>query len=164
MRILWIVAAVGLSAAGCKHEESATATTTSGLAQAGDDFARAYDAVKRGVDNTATAGKYALRDVGNGIVQVTDSSKGYAEKGAGKVEDAWITTKITSKYAMDKQVKLGDLKVTSDRGVVRIVGIVDEPREAERAIRLALETDGVEAVDSNIQYRNQALPSPKTPY
>jgi osmotically-inducible protein OsmY len=164
MRIGWIVAAVAtLGLAGCKHtDESASARAEYG--QAKDDFSLAYDSVKRGAENTATAGKYALRDVGQGIVEVTDSTKASFDKAGGTVEDAWIKTKIESKYAMDKQVKMSDLKISSDHGTVRIVGLVDDPKEAERAIQLALDTDGVKAVDSNIQYKRAATPSPKTPY
>jgi hypothetical protein len=42
--------------------------------------------------------------------------------------------------------------------VVRLSGIVDSPQSAERAIDRALDTKGVVAVDSNLQYPTESMP------
>jgi osmotically-inducible protein OsmY len=152
MRMGWMVAVAALGAFGCGHSESTTARAGYEQ-QAKNDFEDAYDAVKRGFESSATAGKYALRSAGQGVVEVTDATKAGARGAAGGAKDAWIKSKIESKFAMNKEVKASNLDVSSDNGVVRLSGTVDNPREAERAVELALDTDGVQAVKSNLHYR-----------
>jgi osmotically-inducible protein OsmY len=149
MRTLWIVAGA-LVAIGCSHEERTTGTTA--MSEAKGDFASAYDAVKSGTERTATAGKYALKDAGQGVVRVTDKSKEALGKSGEWAEDNWITTKIKSKYAVDKDVKMTRVHVDTDHGVVRLSGVVESPFQAQKAIQDALEIKGVVAVDSNLQY------------
>jgi osmotically-inducible protein OsmY len=85
-------------------------------------------------------------------VRVTDKSKHALHDTAGAVEDGWITTKIKGEYAADEQVKARQIAVTTEHGVVRLSGKVDSEAEAKRAITVALETKGVVAVDSDLQY------------
>jgi osmotically-inducible protein OsmY len=120
--------------------------------RAKEDFAKAYGAVKSGTQKTATAGKYAMQDLGKGLVRVTDQSKQALHGTANAVEDGWITTKIKGEYAADEQVKARQITVTTERGVVHLAGKVESEAEAKRAITLALETKGVLAVDSDLQY------------
>ena len=156
-RLGWIVTAALLGAAGCSHEAASERSTASGYEQAQSDFASAYDAVKSGARQTATAGKLAFRGVGAGAVQVTDQSKEALAKTGNKVEDAWITTKVKSELATTKGVKSGDVHVDTDSGVVRLSGTVRTPDEAQRAIETALTVKGVDAVDSQLQYPTERV-------
>ena len=156
-RLGWIVTAALLGAAGCSHEAASERSTASGYQQAQGDFAAAYDAVKSGARQTATAGKLAFRGVGAGAVQVTDQSKEALAKTGNKVEDAWITTKVKSELATTKGVKSGDVHVDTDSGVVRLSGTVRSPDEAQRAIETALTVKGVDAVDSQLQYPTERV-------
>lgn len=156
-RLGWIVTAALLGAAGCSHEAASERSTASGYEQAQSDFAAAYDAVKSGARQTATAGRLAFRGVGAGAVQVTDQSKEALAKTGNKVEDAWITTKVKSELATTKGVKSGDVHVDTDSGVVRLSGTVRSPDEAQRAIETALTVKGVDAVDSQLQYPTERV-------
>jgi len=159
-RIVWAVTGVLLLPFGCSHQEATAQSQSSSSAwqQAKGDFASAYGAVKSGVERSATAGKYALKDVGNGVVRVTDQSKRAIYKGGEAVSDGWITTKLESKYAVDKDVKMSNVGVETNGGVVRLTGNVDNAREAKRAIDMALDTKGVVAVDSDLQYPTRRQP------
>ena len=151
----WMMAAGAVAAlVGCGHSESTEqARADSSWEQAKDSFANAYDSVKSGVKDTAAAGKYAIEGAGNGVVRVTDQSKQAVAREKDVVADSWITTKVKTKLAFDKEVKPAHLNVESERGVVHLYGVVDIPAIAERAIQLALDTDGVKAVDAQLQYR-----------
>lgn len=145
MRTGWMVALV-LGAFGCSHSGPAVSD-----GRATDEFATAYVAIKDGARSSATAGKYAFRGVGEGAVQVTDETKAALERGGERVEDAWVKTKVESKLARDEQIRLSHLRVDVEGGVVRLDGTVTDPLVAERAIRLALETKGVTAVDARLK-------------
>jgi osmotically-inducible protein OsmY len=150
--VLWALSSATVLAFGCAHQEQAPGASQGFMEQAKDDFVSAYDSVKSGVTKTATAGKYALEDAGQGVVRVTDRSKAEAGKAGGAIEDSWITTKIKTAYTTDPMVKSGDVHVNTDSGIVKLSGTVNGPREAERAIDTALATKGVVAVDSNLQF------------
>jgi hyperosmotically inducible protein len=62
------------------------------------------------------------------------------------VSDAWITTKIQSKYFLDRDVKAVDINVTTNNGIVTLEGTVDSPAAHQKAAALAKSTDGVKSV------------------
>jgi len=155
----FIVTAALFGGFGCSHESTATREPTSGYAQTRGDFASAYDAVKSGAQNTATAGKLAFKGIGQGAVQVTDQSKEAFSRAGSNVEDGWITTKVKTELATTKGVKSGDVHVDTDAGVVRLSGTVDSPQAAQRAIETALKVKGVGAVASQLQYPTERVPS-----
>ena len=73
--------------------------------------------------------------------------------------DAWITAKIESELAASKDTKVRQIKVATDRGVVKLTGTVDSQRAAARAVDLAKGTSGVVKVISDLQYPTQHQPS-----
>lgn len=152
-----LLAALGLVA--CAHQESGP--SESYLEQSKSAFATAYDAVKTGAQQTATAGKYALQAVGSGTVRVWDRTKELASSGTNTVEDGWITGKIKSEYAVDPVVKAGHINVDTDNGVVTLRGQVQDEAVAERAINTALATKGVLAVESKLQTPQEERPNNK---
>jgi hyperosmotically inducible periplasmic protein len=62
------------------------------------------------------------------------------------ISDAWITTKVQSKFYLDSDVKGRRIDVTTTNGIVTLVGTVSGPKEKARALSLAKETDGVKEV------------------
>ncbi|HEY2748967.1 MAG TPA: BON domain-containing protein [Polyangia bacterium] len=149
----WIVTgALVAGMMGCAHGQAETASAPSGYEQARNDFERAYDSIKSGASRTADAGRYALRGVGNGVVEVTDRSKEAIARSGSKADDAWITTKVKGELATTKGVRSGDVHVDTDDGVVRLGGTVDTGWAARRAIRVALDTKGVQSVESDLKY------------
>jgi hyperosmotically inducible protein len=156
-RLALVVTSALFGVVGCAHEHAQS--SESGYAQAKSDFGSAYDSVKSGAKSTATAGKMAFKGVGAGAVEVKDQTKSVASRTGSKVSDGWITTKVKTELATTKGVKSGDVHVDTDAGIVRLSGTVDTSREAQRAIETALKVKGVDAVDSQLQYPTERLPS-----
>jgi hyperosmotically inducible protein len=67
------------------------------------------------------------------------------------IDDATITARVKTKLLNDPQV--GGLKIDVDttKGVVTMSGVVKSQAEAERAVQLARQTDGVKDVKSTLQ-------------
>ena len=67
------------------------------------------------------------------------------------VKDSAITTKIKSKLAAENVASLKDIKVDTDQnGVVWMSGTVKSQSEADQAISIARNTEGVKSVKSNL--------------
>lgn len=149
-----IVIAVLVGSVGVgRAEPTADKPSSTSWQKAKEDFAKAYEAVKSGSGKTAAAGRYAIQDLGKGLIRITDKSKQALQKTGDTVEDGWITTKIKGEYATDAQTRPGtQMTVSTDHGVVRLSGTVESEGVAQRAIDIALETKGVTAVDSDLQF------------
>ena len=67
------------------------------------------------------------------------------------IDDATITAKVKTALLNDPQV--GGLKIDVDttKGVVTMSGMVKSPAEAERAVQLARQQNGVKDVKSTLQ-------------
>jgi osmotically-inducible protein OsmY len=153
----WMMAAGALVAVvGCGHTQSMTASRSSGE-QEHDRFTTAFDQVRAGVEQSATAGKYTFVDGGDGVVKVTDESKQALERSRGdRVADAWIVRDVKARLDGDRSIDQTSLAVESSGGVVSLFGVVDDPMAAKHAIQLALDSDGVRAVDAELQLRQPA--------
>jgi len=145
---LWMMGMLLAGLGACAHDTS----STSALEAPRDRFADAYDAVKSGAKETAQAGGLYLKQTGEGAVSVVSSAYTPTRR---YVEDGWITTRIKSQYATDPNVKSTRVHVRTDNGVVTLRGTVDSSFQAEAAIRRALETPGVIAVSSELQFPEQ---------
>jgi hyperosmotically inducible protein len=70
------------------------------------------------------------------------------------VKDSVITTKIKAKLADEKMSSLAHVKVDTDsKGGVVLGGTVKTQEEADKAVALARETEGVTSVKSNLQIK-----------
>lgn len=68
------------------------------------------------------------------------------------VKDSVITTKIKAKLAEEKISSLAHIEVDTDRnGAVVLSGKVKTQEEADKAVSIARETEGVTSVRSKIQ-------------
>ncbi|PWU05266.1 MAG: hypothetical protein C5B51_15060 [Terriglobia bacterium] len=67
--------------------------------------------------------------------------------------DDTIADQVMIKLANDDRVKGGALKVDVKQGVVTLAGAVEEPRQKERAEKLAKKVKGVKQVINNITFR-----------
>jgi hyperosmotically inducible protein len=67
------------------------------------------------------------------------------------IDDATITARVKTALLNDPQV--GGLKIDVDttKGIVTMSGIVKSPAEADRAVQLAKQIDGVRDVKSTLQ-------------
>lgn len=70
------------------------------------------------------------------------------------VKDSVITTKIKAKLAEEKLSSLTHIKVDTDaKGAVVLRGRVKTQGEADKAVSIARETEGVTSVKSNIRVK-----------
>lgn len=67
----------------------------------------------------------------------------------GKVDDAWITTKVKSEFATSKHIHATDISVDTTDGAVKLSGTVQSKHEKSRAIKLARHVKGVKSVDAS---------------
>jgi hyperosmotically inducible protein len=68
-----------------------------------------------------------------------------------QIDDSWITTKINSKMAADPEVKMRNVSVETDEGVVTLTGRVESDAERREAVQLARDTEGVKSVRDLLQ-------------
>ena len=70
------------------------------------------------------------------------------------VKDSIITTKIKAKLAEEKMSTLKHIKVDTDaKGAVVLGGKVKNQEEADKAVSIARETEGVTSVKSHIRIK-----------
>lgn len=65
--------------------------------------------------------------------------------------DAWLTSKVKSKLAANKQVRATRVKVLTENGVVYLMGLVPQA-EAKKAAEIASATSGVQKVVLAVEY------------
>lgn len=78
-----------------------------------------------------------------------------ADKVGDRVRDGALTAKIKSKLALDDRVNARAIDVDTSGSVVTMTGVVASESERERAVRLALETDGVTRIVDRLQVRRR---------
>lgn len=66
----------------------------------------------------------------------------------GKVDDAWITTKVKSELATAKNVKSTDISVSTTEGVVTLSGTVASAKQKKHVAHIAKQVKGVKSVDA----------------
>lgn len=102
--------------------------------------------------NTDTALKQAYNELKQKAKD--EKVKEKVEKGAKQLEDLALDTSITAaikaKMAADEQVKASNIDVDTKNGVVTLTGTVSSKAEADRAIALAKEAEGVKSVTSHL--------------
>jgi hyperosmotically inducible protein len=70
------------------------------------------------------------------------------------VKDSVITTKIKTKLAVEHLASAKHIKVDTDRnGVVWLRGTTDTQAEADKAVEIARDTEGVKSVNTKLTVR-----------
>lgn len=106
-------------------------------------IARETDGVTRVVDNLRIRGEQTTAaDAGTGM----DIER----------PDAWLTTKVHSKYFLDPDVKGRNIDVETHEGIVTLTGTVGSEAERRQAVALARNTDGVRNVTDQLQVQASA--------
>jgi osmotically-inducible protein OsmY len=70
---------------------------------------------------------------------------------AAATDDASITARVRTVLMNDTEIGARGIEVATSSGVVTISGVVRSPDEAERALELAREVEGVRDVRSTLQ-------------
>jgi len=167
---LVVAAAVALVAAGCGQTDAGI-TTTVKTKFAADDTVRAYQVnvdtrngvvTLRGDVDTMAAKEQAVRiargtdgvrDVIDQItVADTAATGGFLDPDfSAAAADAAITSAVKAKLLADRTVQGLTIDVDTKAGVVALNGTVASRAEADRAVALARDTEGVDHVVNNLR-------------
>jgi len=102
----------------------------------------------RTAKNTGTAVK-------EGTTEAAQETAEGAKAAGKKVEDASITAAVKMKMANDETVSASRIDVDTSNGIVTLNGQVRSQAEADRAVQLAKEVDGVKMVNNNLTVQPQ---------
>ena len=69
------------------------------------------------------------------------------------IDDATITSQVKTKLIADEQVKARDINVETYKGVVSLSGFVESKSEANQAVALAEQVEGVQSVKDDLHVR-----------
>lgn len=83
----------------------------------------------------------------------SDSHRGVEDTGA-IASDSWITTKVKSDLAVEKDVSATHIQVDTYEGVVTLSGTAGSQAEADKAVSVARDIKGVKSVVNNIQIKS----------
>ena len=108
-----------------------------------DGVARVEDRLTMGKAEKGKTGPPKAKEKATATAGKTESGLDRLEK---EISDAWITTKMQSKYYLDDDVKGLQINVTTAGGVVTLTGKVGSAAERQQALSLAKSTDGVKQV------------------
>ena len=67
----------------------------------------------------------------------------------GKMDDAWITTKVKSEFATTSEIPATDISVDTRDGMVHLSGTVASDAQKARAVQVAQQVKGVKSVDAS---------------
>src|SRR5688500_16733612 len=75
-----------------------------------------------------------------------------------ELADGWLTTKIQSQYFADRDVKAGDIDVSTRDAIVTLSGYVANEAAREQAVQIARNTDGVRQVTDRLRIGDAPAP------
>lgn len=84
---------------------------------------------------------------------VTAGCAGTSTKVGEAVDDSVITSKVKAKFVEDKAVSALNINVETFKGTVQLSGFANNATEMQRAVELAREVKGVQAVKNDIRLK-----------
>lgn len=107
---------------------------------------KAEDKADRAKDKADDKADRAKDKADDRAEKIANKSQARADRAGNDISDAWITTKVQSKYYVDGDVRGLNIDVTTNGGVVTLTGKVATEAERNKALALAKSTDGVKQV------------------
>ena len=101
---------------------------------------------KAGAEKTKEGADKAWEKTKEGAGTVADKTKEGVSKTGEVITDAWITTRVKSKFVGEDLLKGSDINVDTNDHVVTLKGTVSSGAEHDRAVQLAKETAGITQV------------------
>lgn len=153
----WQLAFVALALGGYRAE----AAPPQKAASVESDFDRAWDDVVSGTRKVARAGDMSLERVADGAIVAWRTVEKAERSAAQRVDDTATLTAIKARLVADPSTSARAIDVDVADGVVTLRGDVRGPAEAKTAVRLALQTSGVNRVVSRLRWAG--MTNPPTP-
>jgi osmotically-inducible protein OsmY len=153
MKTLKMVIAAAVFAAGCAGSAQSNRSDNDSFAENVDDsFASAWESVTDAAGKTADAGEWTLAKTKKGGVRAYRATQRVAGNAGEHLSDEAIEANIASRLVADPDTKGLKIDVDVNDGDVTLNGDVDSTREAREAMRIALDTPGVDQVTSNLHW------------
>ena len=115
---------------------------------------RMKNAVKDGLSNISLDTEQIKEELSRSGTVVRKKAKEIGTAIADATADGRTTATIKGKFVADPNLSALDISVNTTAGVVTLSGSVATHEEIGKAMKLALETDGVQEVVSTLQVRN----------
>lgn len=109
-----------------------------------DGVTRVVDRLKVRSETAGTAG--ASEDPKATWPSASTRGRDATDRLGAELSDAWITTKVQSKFYLDTDVKGLQINVSTNGGVVTLTGKVETPSARNKALDIAKSTEGVKQV------------------
>lgn len=84
----------------------------------------------------------------------SDSNRRGVDEAGAVASDSWITTKVKSDLAVEKDVSATNIHVKTVDGVVTLTGTAGSQTEADRAVEITRQIDGVKSVVNNLEVKS----------
>jgi hyperosmotically inducible protein len=89
-----------------------------------------------------------------GAAGCADSNRRGLESTGAVASDSWITTKVKSDLALEKDVRATHIHVKTVDGVVTLSGTAKSQAEADHAVEIANKIEGVKSVVNNLEVKS----------
>ena len=96
-----------------------------------------------------TAAMVSLASVAAVSAQAADQPTKQPGAVSGYVDDATITTKVKAALLEDQQVQSLSIGVTTEKGIVKLSGVVPSAEAGNRVMQLAARVPGIKNVDGS---------------
>jgi len=138
-----------------KEQAVRLARQTEGVRDVVDKLHVNETAATTGIDTFGDRAKEAghdaadyTRDAGHQAVEKTEDA---LHNAGTAIEDAALTTAVKTKFLADSAVKGTKIDVDTSDGIVTLSGTVGSRAEADRAVKIAQQTDGVKKVVNKLR-------------
>ena len=84
----------------------------------------------------------------------SDSNKRGVDSTGEVASDSWITTKVKSDLAVEKDVSATHIHVKTYNGVVTLSGYTKSQAESDRAVEITNKIEGVKSVVNNLEVKS----------
>jgi hypothetical protein len=112
-------------------------------------FANAYSQVKSGTQSETIGDGLRFQQTSGGV-RIVDDRRVATQPTT--VDDRLITARVNEALSTDIDVKARQIQTATNDGVVTLSGHVKHAHAAETAVRIALDSPGVKAVDSQLTW------------
>ena len=144
--VVVVMLASFLGLAACKQEgpaERAGQKIDKAVEQGEKKIDQAYEKADKNIDQ-------ATEQAGKKIEKAGDALSDKTKKAGESIDDAAITTKIKAEIAMDPVLKVSQISVTTQNGVVRLSGVVDSRQSMDKALEITRNVKNVKSTENNL--------------
>ena len=133
--VVVVMLASFLGLAACKQEGPAERT--------GQKIDNAVEQGGKKIDQASEKAEKKIEKAGDAL---SDKTK----KAGESIDDAAITTKIKAEIANDPVLKVSQISVTTQKGVVRLSGVVDSRQSMDKALEITRNVKNVRSTENNL--------------